>query len=110
MLILNERICRELGLKDGLQASLGNQANILYARGDLDGAMALYKEQERICRQLGLKEGLARSLANQALVLTKMGQRQDALRLAEEAHRLTTRHGLASLTQYTREVRDYVRR
>ena len=32
-----------------LQASLGNQANIFYARGDLGGAMAIYKEQERIC-------------------------------------------------------------
>ena len=38
--------------------SLGNQALILYARGDLDGAMALHKEQERICRELGNMDGL----------------------------------------------------
>jgi hypothetical protein len=53
-----ERICRELGNKDGLQASLGNQALTLKARGDLDSAMVLHKEQERICRELGNKDGL----------------------------------------------------
>ena len=37
-------LCRELGNKDGLQMSLGDQALILQARGDLDGAMALHKE------------------------------------------------------------------
>jgi hypothetical protein len=39
-----ERICRELGNKYGLEISLGNQANILYDRGDLDGAMKLAQE------------------------------------------------------------------
>ena len=39
-----ERICRELGNKDGLQRTLGNQANILYARGDLDGAIATLQQ------------------------------------------------------------------
>ena len=37
-------------------ACLGNQALILQDRGDLDGAMALQKEQERICRELGNKD------------------------------------------------------
>lgn len=33
-----ERLCRELGDKSGLQHTLGNQAVILRARGDLKGA------------------------------------------------------------------------
>ena len=64
-----ERICRELGNKDGLSDSLGNQAMILQDRGDLDGAMALHKEKERICRELGNKDGLQQTLGNQALIL-----------------------------------------
>ena len=32
-----ERLCRELDDKHGLLMSLGNQAVILYYRGDLDG-------------------------------------------------------------------------
>ena len=50
------------------QISLGNQAVNLYARGDLDGATALLKEEERICRQLGDLAGLAASLDNQAFI------------------------------------------
>ena len=49
---------RATGNLDGLRASLGNQALILQARGDLDGAMALHKEKERICRELGNKDSL----------------------------------------------------
>ena len=64
---------RRAGDQDNLSACLGNQANILYARGDLEGAMALYKEQERLCRELGNQEGLAHSLGNQALILQARG-------------------------------------
>ena len=52
-----------------LQASLGNQALILQATGDLDGAMKLLKEQEAICRRLNDPTGLFASLGNQALIL-----------------------------------------
>jgi hypothetical protein len=85
--------------------SLATQATILYARGDLDGAMALYKEQERICRELGHSAGLARSLANQAAVLAKRGSRRGASRLTREAHHLATRHGLTRLARQTRQIR-----
>jgi len=61
-----ERLCRELGNKDGLSRTLGNQALILKARGDLAGAMALHQEEERLCRELGNKNGLAIALINQA--------------------------------------------
>jgi tetratricopeptide (TPR) repeat protein len=83
-----ERICRELGIKAGLQASLGNQANILYARGDLDGAMALLKEKERICRELGNKAGLQASLGNQAAILDARGDLDGAMALLKEKERI----------------------
>jgi hypothetical protein len=77
-----------------LSNSVGNQANILADRGDLDGAMALYKEQERICRELGNPEGLSISLANQANLLKGLpGRRGEARGLGEEALRIATRHG-----------------
>jgi tetratricopeptide (TPR) repeat protein len=94
-----ERICRQLGNLDGLQRTLGNQALILQACGDLDGAMALHKEEERICRQVGTVEGLAVSLANQASVLWKMERAREGLPLAEEAHRLAAGHGYAALAR-----------
>jgi nephrocystin-3 len=71
-----EKICRELGKPDDLSASLGNQANILRARGDLDGAMELHKEEERICRELDKPDGLQRSLGNQAVILKDRGGRR----------------------------------
>jgi hypothetical protein len=39
-------------------------------QSNLDGAMALYKEQERICKELGNKNGLSISLCNQAILLS----------------------------------------
>ena len=41
-----ETLCLELGNKDGLQRSYGNQAAILRAWGRLEEAMALHKKQE----------------------------------------------------------------
>ena len=79
-----ERICRELGNKDGLQRSLGNQALIHRDRGELDLAVELHKEEERICRELGNKDGLQRSLGNQALIHRDRGE------LAAVRHRAET--------------------
>ena len=76
-----EQLCRELGNKDGLQRSLGNQALILQARGDLDGAMALHKQEEQLCRELGNKDGLQASLGNQALILQARGDLDGAMAL-----------------------------
>ena len=53
-----EAICRRLNDPAGLQVSLGNQAVILQATGDLDGAMRLHKEEEAICRRLNDPAGL----------------------------------------------------
>jgi len=81
-----------------LPASLGNQALILKAQGDLAGAMALHKEEEAICRQLNNPDGLAISLVNRGLLLgLQMGRPADGLVLAEEALRLATTHGYTAL-------------
>ncbi|MBI4641712.1 MAG: DUF4062 domain-containing protein, partial [Candidatus Tectomicrobia bacterium] len=58
---------------NSLQGALGNQALILKAWGDLEGAMKLHKEQERICKELGNKDSLQASLGNQALILQAWG-------------------------------------
>jgi hypothetical protein len=81
-----------------LSRSLGNQAGILLAKGNLDGAMALLKEQERICRQLGDPYDLGISLVNQALIVGgHHGGRPEARRLMEEAYALATRNDLRRL-------------
>src|SRR5262249_4527974 len=49
----------ELGNKDSLQRSYGNQAVILQAWGRLEEALALLKKQEAICLELGNKSSLA---------------------------------------------------
>jgi nephrocystin-3 len=78
---------REQGDRANLEAALGNQAVILYSRGDLDGAMALHKEQERLCRELGNKDGLSNSLANQANILYSRGNLDGATALFKEQER-----------------------
>jgi tetratricopeptide (TPR) repeat protein len=76
-----ETICLELGDKDGLQASYGNQANILKAWGRLEEAMALSKKEEAICLELGNKDGLQASYGNQALILKARGRLDEAMAL-----------------------------
>ena len=84
---------RTAGDLANLQASLGNQAVILKARGQLDEAMALHKEQERICRQLGNLDGLQASLGNQALILDDRGQLDEAMALHKEKERICRQLG-----------------
>ena len=79
---------RQTGNRKDLQASLNNQGRILYAHGDLDGAMALHKEAERICRELGDKAGLQASLNNQANILYTRGDLDRAMTLYKEQERI----------------------
>jgi hypothetical protein len=83
-----ERLCRELGNKDGLSGSLGNQGTILRAHGDLAGAMALHKEGEGLCRELGNKAGLSISLGNQGTILFAQGDLAGAMALHKKEERL----------------------
>jgi tetratricopeptide (TPR) repeat protein len=75
---------RQSGERHHLQAWLGEQALILYDRGDLDGALALDKEEELICRELGHRAGVAASLVDQANILQTRGMLDEALRLQKE--------------------------
>jgi hypothetical protein len=54
-----EALCLELGNKDSLQISYGNQAVILQAWGRLEEAFELHKKQEALCLELGNKGSLA---------------------------------------------------
>jgi hypothetical protein len=103
-----ERLCRELGDKAGLSASLGNQANILYGRGQPDAAMALMRQAEQLFRELGDPNGLAISLTNQAGMLTPRDPRR-ALLLMEEAYELAVTHGLLQLASQIKPFLDDVR-
>jgi tetratricopeptide (TPR) repeat protein len=90
---------RQTGDQANLAMALGGQALILQDGGDLDGAIALHKEQERICRGLGNKDGLPISLSNQALILYARGDLDGAMALHKEAERicreLGNKHGLS---------------
>ncbi len=82
---------RRLNDPAGLQRSLGNQALILRATGDLDGAMRLLKEQEAICRRLNDPAGLSACLGNQALILQDTGDLDGAMRLHKEEEAICRR-------------------
>ncbi len=79
---------RQAGDRAGLAASLGNQALILSARGDLDAAMALHNESESLFIELGDKRNLAASLGNRAVILRDRGDLGGAMALHKEQERL----------------------
>jgi ATP/maltotriose-dependent transcriptional regulator MalT len=91
---------RKTGDRANLQAALGNQAASLFDRGDLDGAMALYKEQERLCQELGHKRGLEACFGNQARILHARGQLDEAMALFKEQELLCRELGHKSGMKY----------
>lgn len=81
-----ERVSREHELMNRLAPALGDQALVLFNRGELKKAMDLHKEQEEICRVLNNPYLLAGCLGNQARILLKQKDRlHDALRLIQES-------------------------
>jgi tetratricopeptide (TPR) repeat protein len=64
---------REAAALAALRTSLDNQALVLHARGDFDGAMSVFSQSERLCRELDDKVGLLQSLNNQGTVLCERG-------------------------------------
>ena len=95
-----EAICLELGNKNGLQGSYGNQAVILKAWGRLEEAMALYKKQEAICLELGNKDQLQRSYGNQALILIEQNRLEEALVLLRKSEAICIELGLKNPLGY----------
>ncbi len=84
---LTERF-RKSGNMNNYQKSLGAQAIILYARGELDEAMKLYKEQERICMELFNINSLQLSLGNQANIFYARGEIDEAMKLYKKQERI----------------------
>ena len=105
-----EKICREIRNKDGLQRS-GNQALIHRDLGEIDRAMELHKEKERICREIGNNKGIVLSLTNQAGIL--VNEKQDpaaALPRLEEAYQIAVASGFENLVKQLRIYLDKVRK
>jgi tetratricopeptide (TPR) repeat protein len=88
-----EALCRELGNKDGLQASYSHQALILKAWGRLEEALALLKKQEALSLELGNKDSLLVSYGNQASILKAWGQLEEALALLKKQEALSLELG-----------------
>ena len=70
---IEETLCLELGNKDSLQMTYGNQALILQDWGRLEEAFELLKKVEALGLELGNKDGLQKTYGNQALILQDWG-------------------------------------
>jgi tetratricopeptide (TPR) repeat protein len=80
-----EAICEELGNRDSLQRSYGNQALILKSWGRLEEAMALLRKQEAICEELGNRNGLAYCCWIWGLLARQQGDRKTEKEKLEQA-------------------------
>ena len=82
-----------------LQGCLGNQAPILKATSELDGAMRLLNEQEAICRRLNDPRRIATRPGQRGAILKDTGDLDGAMRLLKEVEaicrRLNDPNGLA---------------
>jgi tetratricopeptide (TPR) repeat protein len=85
-----EGICLELGNKDSLQRSYGNQALILKDWGRLEEALALHKKEEDICLELGNKSGLGYCYWSLGLLAGKQGDRKTQVEKLQQALALFT--------------------
>lgn len=94
----------------GLQSALGNQSTLLRAGGDVQGALALSREQVRISRDANYGEGICAGLVNQATMLAReLGRPGDALLLAEEALAYARSHNLSDLASRIGSIVDAIR-
>jgi predicted ATPase/DNA-binding SARP family transcriptional activator len=78
-------ICRELGDKSGLAASLTGLVYVVVEQGDYAAARALQGESLAICRELGDKPGVALSLVGLGYVAWLRGDYAAARTLHEES-------------------------
>ena len=71
---------RELGLKDGLTASLNSLGDLARQAGDLDAARALLSESISLCRELGGQRAMAYALEAFAYLAQAEGKNERAVR------------------------------
>jgi len=86
-----EALCIELGSKNGLQASYGNQALILKDWGQLEEAMALHKKQEALCIELGNRSSLGYCYWNWGLLAREQQDRNTERGKLKEALQIFTK-------------------
>jgi len=85
-----EAICLELGDKDGLSRSCGNQAMILMQLGNLHEAQELLEKAEAICVELQARSGLAMICWQWAWVARAHGDHQTERQKLQQALALFT--------------------
>jgi len=94
---LEQSISRKSAIRTDLESELAdsrnNQALILQAQGDLDGAMDLYRKNEQVYRKPGSMDSLATTLGNQASILMVRGDEDGALPLVKEQERIYREQG-----------------
>jgi tetratricopeptide (TPR) repeat protein len=71
-----------------LSVSLGNQARMRDALGDLNGSLALHRREEQLSRELNLPDGIAASLGNQGIILTELGDLKGAMKLHQQEDKI----------------------
>jgi tetratricopeptide (TPR) repeat protein len=84
---------REEGDLDSLQGTLGGEALILQACGDLSSAMDLHNEEECICRETGNINGLLKALNNKGYIHYLQGDRDEAIALYKQMESLSRQLG-----------------
>jgi tetratricopeptide (TPR) repeat protein len=95
-----EALSLELGNKDSLQWSYGNQALIPRDWGRLEEAMALLKKQEALSLELGNKDSLQWSYGHQAGILRAWGRLEEAMALIKKQEALSLELGNPSGMAY----------
>ena len=84
---------RAAGALYDVQGNLAGWIELRRRQADLDGALALLREQERICRELADPVAVGRTLAGQAVILSDRGRPAEALPLLNEYANLCRAEG-----------------
>lgn len=90
-------LCREAGAERMMGSALGNLADASWIEGDLDAALASYRESVELARKapVARRAALGFALTNLAGVLTHRGDLAEALVAAQEGLPLREEFGLA---------------
>lgn len=100
-------VWRTVGDKEGIEAALGNLANVATLLGDHAAAQALYQESLALGREIGHARGVAQSLQNLVLLATyEASIPSDARESLTEARAIymrdsATRPGLPQSSRYS---------